>query len=87
MQDRVRRRNGDPRAKGEAMATDPVLKIGVIGAGVAALCCFTPLLVIALGALGLGAAMVWLDVVLPPMLAFFLLLTGYALWRRRKSLQ
>lgn len=67
------------------MAAEPVLKLGVIGAGVTALCCFTPLLVVALAALGLGAAVVWLDAVLLPLLGFFLLLTGYALWRRRKS--
>lgn len=67
------------------MAADPILKAGVIGAGVTALCCFTPLLMIALGALGLGAAAVWLDAALLPLLGFFILLTGYALWRRRKS--
>ncbi|PIP96701.1 MAG: hypothetical protein COW75_10390 [Rhodobacterales bacterium CG18_big_fil_WC_8_21_14_2_50_71_9] len=68
------------------MAADPLLKLGVAGAGVTALCCFTPVLVIALGAAGMGAAIVWLDLILLPMLGFFLLLTGYALWRRRKSL-
>jgi len=68
------------------MVADPLLKLGVAGAGVTALCCFTPVLVIGLGAAGMGAAIVWLDLILLPMLGFFLLLTGYALWRRRKSL-
>jgi len=68
------------------MAADPLLKLGVAGAGVTALCCFTPVLVIGLGAAGMGAAIIWLDLILLPMLGFFLLLTGYALWRRRKSL-
>ncbi len=30
--------------------------IGIVGAGIAALCCFTPLLVALLGAVGLSAA-------------------------------
>lgn len=63
------------------MAVDRLLTVGAVGTGAVALCCFTPVLVIGLGALGAGAAAVWLDVVLPPLLGFFLLLTGYALWR------
>lgn len=60
-----------------------LLKTGVVGSVVAALCCFTPILAIALGAIGLSAATGYLDYVLMPALAFFLALTGYALWRRR----
>lgn len=69
------------------MTADPMLKCGVIGAGVTALCCFTPVLAIALGALGMAAAIAWLDLVLFPLFGFFLFLTGYALWRRRDSLR
>ncbi len=67
------------------MPADRLLITGLAGSAVAALCCFTPVLVVALGAAGLGALVVWLDLVLLPALAFFLLLTGYALWRRRTS--
>ena len=64
--------------------TDKLLMTGLVGTVIAALCCFTPILVITLGTLGLSAWMGWLDFVLLPALAFFILLTGYALWRRRQ---
>ncbi len=62
-----------------------LLRTGIVGSVVALLCCFTPILVIALAALGLSAAVGWLDIVLFPMLAAFLGLTGYALYRRQRS--
>ncbi len=62
-----------------------LLTTGIIGTVVAALCCFTPLLVVLLGALGLSALVGWLDVVLLPALAVFLGITIYALWRRQKA--
>ncbi len=61
-----------------------LLKTGVGGTVFAALCCFTPLLVVALGAVGLSAWLGWLDYVLFPMLGFFILLTGYAVYRMRR---
>ena len=61
-----------------------LLKIGIIGTVVAAVCCFTPLLVVVLGALGLSALVVFLDFVLLPAVAFFVLLTVYALWKHRE---
>ena len=63
-----------------------LLSLGVGGTLVAVLCCFTPLLPIVLTALGLTGllAVVYNDAVLLPMLALFLILTGYALWRRKK---
>jgi mercuric ion transport protein len=67
------------------MTDKGILKVGVIGAAVAALCCFTPVLVVLLGVVGLSAAVGWLDYVLIPTLLFFLGLTAYALWRRRAS--
>jgi len=62
-----------------------LLKTGIVGSAIVALCCVTPVLVIALAALGLSAAVGWLDFVLFPLLAVFLGLTGYALHRRGKS--
>ncbi|MCE8008285.1 MAG: hypothetical protein B7X55_01295 [Rhodobacterales bacterium 34-62-10] len=50
----------------------------------AALCCFTPVLVVLLGAVGLSAWLGWLDYVLLPALAFFIGLTAYAVWRRQR---
>lgn len=64
---------------------DKLLATGVVGTVVAALCCFTPILVVLLGAVGLSAALGWIDYVLLPALAVFLALTVYALWRRSRS--
>jgi mercuric ion transport protein len=61
-----------------------LLGTGIAGSAVAAVCCATPVLVIALGALGL-TALGWLDFVLLPALAFFLGLTAYALIRRGRA--
>ena len=62
-----------------------LLRTGVIGSVIAALCCFTPILVILLGAVGLSALVGWLDYVLLPALAVFVAITIYALWRRRRA--
>ena len=62
-----------------------VLKTGLIGSVVAAICCFTPILVLALGFAGLSAWLGWLDYVLIPALLFFLGITAYGLWRRSQA--
>ena len=61
-----------------------LLSIGIVGTAIVALCCFTPILVVLLGAVGLSAALGWLDYVLFPALAFFIGLTIYAIYRRQK---
>lgn len=61
-----------------------LLCTGAGGSIIAALCCFTPILVVLFGAVGLSAWLGWIDYVLFPALAFFLLLTAYALYRQRK---
>lgn len=61
-----------------------LLTTGVVGTVVAAVCCFTPVLAIGLGALGLAAWLGWLDYVLFPILAVFLGLTAYAWVRLRR---
>tara|TARA_R100000687_G_scaffold63193_1_gene51124 strand:+ start:312 stop:518 length:207 start_codon:yes stop_codon:yes gene_type:complete len=61
------------------------LATGVIGTIIVALCCFTPVLVILFGLVGLSAAVGYLDFVLLPALAFFVGLTMFALWRRRSQ--
>jgi mercuric ion transport protein len=60
-------------------------KAGIWGAVITAICCFTPILVIGLGVLGLAAFTPYLDYVLFPLLAFFLVLTVYALWQQKKG--
>lgn len=62
-----------------------LFRIGAVGSVFFALCCFTPLLVVVLGAIGLSAWLGWLDYVLLPGLLLFLCLTGYALWRMKSS--
>jgi mercuric ion transport protein len=61
-----------------------MLKVVIIGTIIAALCCFTPILVIILSAVGLSALIGILDLVLFPALGLFIAMAGYALWKRRK---
>ncbi len=61
-----------------------LLATGIVGSVIAALCCFTPVLVVLFGLAGLSAMLGWLDVVLLPALAFFIGLTIYAVWRRQR---
>jgi len=67
------------------MDNNGLLKTGIIGSAIAAICCMTPVLVLLFGALGLSAAVGWLDYVLLPALAVFLAITGYALWKRNRA--
>ena len=61
------------------------LKTGIIGSIVLALCCFTPILVSLLALVGLSAITGYLDYVLFPALGFFVLLTIYALMRKKED--
>ena len=60
-----------------------LLGLGLFGTVILALCCFTPVLVILLGIVGMSAVLGWLDFFLLPALAFFIGLTVYAVWRRQ----
>ena len=62
-----------------------LLITGIVGTIIAALCCFTPVLAVLLGFVGLSALLGWLDVVLLPALAVFIGLTIYAVWRRQRN--
>lgn len=64
-----------------------LVKTGIIGSAILALCCFTPVLVVLLGIVGLSAVLGWLDYVLLPALAVFLGMTIYAVWRRQNRLK
>ncbi len=59
-----------------------LLKTGITGTIISAVCCFTPLLVILLGAVGLSAALGYLDFILLPLLAIFLGITVYGLYKK-----
>ena len=62
-----------------------LLRAGGFGAVVATLLCVTPVLVVALGAVGLSAVVGWLDYVLLPALAAFIGMVVYALVRRHRA--
>ncbi|MDH3445744.1 MAG: mercury resistance system transport protein MerF [Deltaproteobacteria bacterium] len=59
-------------------------KGGLWGAVVAAICCFTPVLVIGLGSIGLATVTPYLDWVLFPLLGICLILAGYGWWLGKK---
>lgn len=59
-----------------------MLKTGVIGSVIAAICCFTPILVVLAAGVGLSAFVGWLDYALFPALFSFLGVTAYALYLR-----
>lgn len=67
------------------MTNNRLLKRGIIGTAIMALCCFTPILVILLSAVGLSAIIGYLDIVLLPALGIFILITLYALFKRMRA--
>lgn len=62
-----------------------LLGVGLGGTVLAALCCFTPVLVVLLSLVGLSVLVGYLDYVLLPALIVFIGLTVYAVSRRQKS--
>lgn len=62
-----------------------LLRTGIAGSVIAVVCCFTPLLVVLLGAIGVSAWLTWLDYVLFPLLLISLGITFYALMNRAKA--
>ncbi len=65
---------------------DPALiKTGIVGAVIAAICCATPILVLALGAVGLSALTGYLDYVLLPVLALCIGMIAVGVYKRRQG--
>jgi len=62
-----------------------IYRTGLIGSLIAAVCCFTPLLVIILASLGLSAFVGLLDYILLPALALCLAIMLYGLYLRQKQ--
>jgi mercuric ion transport protein len=62
-----------------------LLRFGIVGTVVLTICCFTPVLVILLGVVGLGAWTIYLDRVLLPLLGLALACTAIGLWRVQRS--
>lgn len=65
------------------MGQNRILTVGLIGAVTAVVCCFSPILIGLLGAVGLSAWTGYLDYVLVPAIVIFVALIIYALVRRR----
>ena len=66
------------------MQNGTLLRTGIIGSVIAAVCCATPILMIVFGAVGLSAWAAKLDYVVLPALVICLGLVGFALYRRRQ---
>ncbi len=62
-----------------------ILATGFVGTVIAIICCFSPILVLLLGVIGLTAWVGWLDYVLFPALALFVGILAYGLWLRTRS--
>ncbi len=61
-------------------------KAGIWGSIIAAICCFTPVLVLGFGLIGLAAFTQYLDYVLFPMLGLFVILAFYGWSKSRKGI-
>jgi len=62
------------------MTDSKLMRRGLIGSVIAALCCFTPLLVVVVAGVGLSAVVGWLDYALFPLLFASLGVVAQALW-------
>ena len=71
-----------PSGQPDKDQSNRLLKGGLSGALFAALCCFTPLLVVVLAGAGLSAVTGWLDYALFPLLFISLAVVAQALWLR-----
>lgn len=63
----------------------PLFRTGIVGTVIAALCCFTPILLLLFGAVGLSAFVGYLDYLLLPALFVFGGITGYAVWKHENG--
>ncbi len=64
------------------MSNRRLFRFGLVGTIIAVICCFTPLLVVVFGALGIGAMIVYADYVLLPALALLVLITVIGYFRK-----
>jgi mercuric ion transport protein len=67
------------------MENKKLFSTGLIGMGVSLICCFTPLLVVTFGALGVSAWLAWADYVLWSAFVLFAVMAAVAYSRRRNS--
>jgi len=68
----------------ETTEAKKMMYVGIAGSILAALCCFTPVLVLLLSTVGLSAWLASLDYVLLPALVLFLGVAVWGVWRWRR---
>ena len=64
------------------MKYNRLFKVGIVGSILSALCCFTPVLVVLFGVVGLSSMLGLIDYIVLPALAGFVLLTIYAVLKK-----
>jgi mercuric ion transport protein len=67
------------------MNNKSLFRIGIIGTSLAALCCFTPVLVVVLKTLGMASLIPRLDPILIPVMVSFAAFTFWAYSRKDKD--
>ena len=67
------------------MSDSALIKTGMVGAVIAAICCATPILVLSLGPVGLSALTGYLDYVLLPVLALCIGMIAFGVYKRRQG--
>ncbi len=63
------------------MEKDKMLGIGLAGLGIAAICYFTPMLILFLRVFGLGSLVAWLNLLLVPAMVLFAAMTLLSAWK------
>jgi mercuric ion transport protein len=67
------------------MSSNKLIWTGVAGSAIAAICCFTPALVVVLGGIGLSAWLAWADKLVLPAVAAFIAIAALGLYRLRRG--
>ena len=67
------------------MKYNRLFKVGIVGSILSALCCFTPVLVVLFGVVGLSSMLGLIDYIVLPALAGFVLLTIYAVLKKEPA--
>ncbi len=61
-----------------------LVKIGLVGTVITAICCFTPVLVALFGAIGLATLVGYLDFVLFPLLGVFIVILVVGIFKQKR---
>lgn len=76
--------NNPEKLKEELESSKSLMRKGLIGTAIAAICCFTPALVILFGLVGVSAWLSWADWVLFPLLVLSILVVIYAAYKHSR---